>query len=149
MNNYKKTIKNLIIFILLIIITFALIFQNQDFGKILNIAFSVNKIYVLLGIIAMTCYFILEGANIKNILNALGENTTLTKAFKYSLIGFFFSGITPAATGGQPMEIYTMHKDGIKVAYGTMALLLELCSFQMITCICGIIGAIINYKLLL
>lgn len=32
--------------------------------------------------------------------------------YQYSFIGFFYSGITPSATGGQPVQLYYMSKDG-------------------------------------
>ena len=144
----KKFIRNFIIFIILIILTFILLFKNQDMNKIVNIILSVKIEYILIGILCMFIYFILESLNIKNILNELGDKVKLFNSFKYTLIGFFFSGITPAASGGQPMEIYFMHKDNIKVSNSTIALLVELISFQVITILFGIIGAIINYRML-
>ena len=50
---------------------------------------------------------------------------------KYAYIGYFFSSVTPSATGGQPLQLYAMSKDKIHVAHGTMALLTELTSFQI------------------
>jgi hypothetical protein len=35
------------------------------------------------------------------------------KVMRYSFIGFFFSGITPSASGGQPAQIYYMNKDNM------------------------------------
>mgnify|MGYP003571279958 CR=1 FL=1 len=144
----KKTIRNFLIFILLIIITFIVLFKDQDINEIYNIFLNVDIKYILLGILAMSLYFILEGLNLKQIINRFGKKTSLIKMIKFALIGFFFSGITPAASGGQPMEIYYMHKEDISVAYSTVALLVILISFQIITITCGIVGAIINYKLL-
>ena len=148
MKSKKQIFKNITIFILLIIITFVVIFNNNDFEKTINVILSVKIIYIILGIIAMFLYFILESLNINNILKKLGHKINIIKSLKYSLIGFFFSGITPAATGGQPMEIYYMKKEKIPVTHSTLALLIQLCSFHIITIICGIIGIIINYHLL-
>lgn len=52
------------------------------------------------------------------------------QAIPYALAGFFFSGITPFASGGQPMQLYAMHRDGISTARGTISLAMELASFQ-------------------
>ena len=95
----------------------------------------------------MTFYFLFETLNVKNILRRLGNRLSIINGLKYSLIGFFFSGITPAATGGQPMQIYYMKKNGIQVTNSTLALLIQICSFHIVTIICGIIGLSLNYKL--
>ena len=73
---------------------------------------------------------------------------TIKNALKYTLIGFFGSGITPAASGGQPMEIYFMKNDGIPVSKSTLALLIEICAFHIVTISSGIIGAIVNHNLI-
>ena len=46
------------------------------------------------------------------------------------------------------MEIYYMHKDDISVAHSTLALLMQLCSLQIVTITVGIISAVTNMDLL-
>ena len=82
----------------------------------------------------------------RRTLSALGEKISIPQSFKYSLIGFFFSSITPAASGGQPMQIYYMHKDNISVANSTLALLINLTSMQITTISLSIFSLIVNYK---
>ena len=147
MKNKTQMIRNLIIFILFIVITFSVIFNNFDFRKTINIILNTNKLYVLIGIFCMFLYFVFEGLNIRNILNSLGNKVSIFKAIKLTFIGFFFSSITPAASGGQPMEIYFMSKEKIPVIHGTIAMLIHLICFQIVTISLGIIGFIFNYKL--
>lgn len=148
MERIKKTIINLIIFILLIMLTFVLIFKDQDITQVLDIATKVKGQYILVAILAMSVYIIAESINIGRILKELGEKTRFISNVKYTLIGFFFSSITPAASGGQPMEIYYMHKDNISVAHSTVALLMHLWSFQIITITMGIISAFFHFDVL-
>lgn len=144
----KKTIVNLIVFILLIILTFYLILKDQDVSQIFNIITSVKKEFLLVGMLAICMYIICEAINIKRILKELGEHIKFFSAIRYVLICFFFSAITPAASGGQPMEIYYMHKDNISVANATLTLLVQLCCFQIVSISFGIISAIINFDVL-
>ena len=81
-------------------------------------------------------------------LKTLNEKSSFIQNFRYVLIGFFFSSITPAASGGQPMQIYYMHKNGISIANSTLSLLINLCSFQIITISFAMISLIFNYKYL-
>lgn len=144
----KKTIANLIIFILLIMLTFILIFKDQDITKVLEIATSVKGQYIVIAILTMCIYIIGESVNIGRILKELGEKSKFIHNIKYTLIGFFFSSITPAASGGQPMEIYYMHKDNISVAHSTLALLMHLWSFQIVTITMGIVSAFLHFDVL-
>lgn len=144
----KKTIINLIIFILLIMLTFILIFKDQDIVQVLEIATSVKGQYIVIAILVMSIYIIAESVNIGRILKELGEKSKFIHNIKYTLIGFFFSSITPAASGGQPMEIYYMHKDNISVAHSTLALLMHLWSFQIVTITMGIVSAFLHFDVL-
>ena len=147
-NKIRKIITNLIIFILLIILTFYLVLKDQDFSQMSSILKTVKKEFILLGILAMCIYVSCEAINIRRILKELEEKVSFFSAIKYTLSGFFFSAITPAASGGQPMEIYYMHKDNISVAHSTLTLLMHLCSFQIISISFGILSAIIHFDVL-
>ena len=148
MSKNKKTIKNLIIFILLIIFTFYIILKDQDIVEITQVLRNVRLDYVVIAIVAMLIYLVLESVNMGRKLKTLNEKSSFIQNFRYVLIGFFFSSITPAASGGQPMQIYYMHKNGISIANSTLSLLINLCSFQIITISFAMISLIFNYKYL-
>lgn len=94
----------------------------------------------------MVLYFLCETINVTRTLKELGEKSIFIRNFRYTLIGFFFSSITPAASGGQPMEIYYMSRDGINVANSTLALLVNLTSMQIATISIGLISVIFNWQ---
>ncbi|MBR1539587.1 MAG: flippase-like domain-containing protein [Clostridia bacterium] len=142
----KKSIRNLLLFILLIFITFYIIFKDQNPNEILKLLRSVDKKFVLIAVGFMFLYFMCETINVTRTLKELGEKSTFFRNFRYTLIGFFFSSITPAASGGQPMEIYYMSRDGLNVANSTLALLINLTSMQIATISIGIISVIFNFQ---
>ena len=144
--NIKKLIRNFIVFVGLIFLTLWVILKDQSITEILDVLDNVKIQFVIIGIICMAVYLILEGVNMRRTLKALGEKVTFMQSVKYSLIGFFFSSITPAASGGQPMQIYYMHKDKISVANSTLALLINLTSMQITTITLAIFSLIVNYK---
>ena len=133
-----------IFFIGIILLTFVLIFKDQDFGELFKTIFSVDQKFVILGIVLMLFYFLIESYNIRAILKKLGNKVTIRACLRYTLIGFFFSAITPASTGGQPVELYYMTKDKISGGDAAMSLLIQLCGFQISTIVLGIICAIIS-----
>jgi len=146
MNRIKKTIRNLTIFILLIIITFYIVLKDQDVSEIFSIFSNTKKQYIAIAVICMCGYVICEAINIRRTLKILGEKTTLWNTIRYALIGFFFSGITPAASGGQPMQIYYMYKENITVAHSTLALLINLSSMQIVTISIALFSMIFQFQ---
>ena len=125
-----------------------MVLKDQDVTEILKISATVKKQYILIAMFAMGVFIVSESINIGRILKELGEKSKFISNVRYTLIGFFFSAITPAASGGQPMEIYYMHKDNISVAHSTLALLMQLCSIQIVTITVGIISAVLHFEVL-
>ena len=80
----------------------------------------------------------------KYILKPLNVNISLKKGIFYSLIEFFFSGITPSSTGGQPVQLYYMTKDKIPMRKGYITLILNTVFFKLVLVILGIIVLIFN-----
>ena len=144
----KKMIRNFIFFVLLIILTFYIVFKDKNILDILEILNNVKKQYVAAAILCICIYLLCDSINIGKNLKGLKEQSGFLRNIKYTLIGFFFSGITPAASGGQPMQIYYMHKDGIKVANATLALLINLTCIQITTISLALFSISFNYKYL-
>jgi len=141
-------LRNLLFFFLLIFLTFWLIFRNQDMNELVNILKSVKTNWILIGVGIMFIYYLIEALNIKKILKLFNEKISIFSALKFTFIGFFFSSITPAASGGQPMEIYYMTKEKISGPNATLALLIQLCGFQISTITYGLICSFFNWHIL-
>ena len=153
MNLRKKTnfkmVKNLLLFIALIIFTFWWIFRKQNMNDLFNTIKSANIWYLILGAFLMLCYHLTESYNLRSILVSLGERKiSIFKTLKFTFIGFFFSSITPAASGGQPIEIYYMTKENIPGPKATLTSLLILFGFQISVITYGLICGILNPKVI-
>ncbi|MGN1330993.1 MAG: YbhN family protein [Clostridia bacterium] len=150
MENKKKSnlLISFIFFVLLIALTFKILLGDENVFHIFKILKSVKIQFVVIGIFSMFLYLVLEAVNMGRTLKKLGESSTFFRNIKYSFIGFFFSSITPAASGGQPMQIYYMYRDKISVANSTLALLINLSSMQVITISFALISLLFNYQYL-
>ncbi len=56
-----------------------------------------------------------------------------------TLIGLFYSNVTPGATGGQPMQVVAMRKRGVPSGYTTSALAVKFFCFEMALLLTGLI----------
>lgn len=143
---FKKGIINTVIFLFFIILTFYIIFKDDNIGEIFEIIKSVNIKFVIIAILCMCCFILSEGINIARTLKLLGCKVSIINSIKYALVGFFFSSVTPSASGGDPMQLYYMKKDGLPIGHSALALLTEFSSFQFVTVIMALIGFATNYK---
>ncbi len=144
----KKRIISAIIFFAIAFLTLYVIFKNNDIKQIAYNFGNANKFYLLIGLLCMFGYIFFESLNTYRLLRSLNDKVSFFQAIKYSIIGFFFSSITPSSTGGQPMQLYYMKKDKISISHGALALLVQLLSFQFITLVLAVLGFIFDYNLL-
>ena len=107
----RKNIISAIIFILLAALTFSAIFKGNDMGAVFAAMNKLHPIYLIAAMATAFFFVSAEGFMICYLLRSLNYKTSVAACVKYSFVGFFFSGITPSATGGQPMQLYYMNKE--------------------------------------
>jgi len=125
--------------VLLMVITFIILFNNYELANILEIIKKADLIFILLGFLLFFNYLFFEALSIKTLLGKLDCKTSLLSSIKYSVIDFYFCAITPSALGGQPMSIYYMNKDKIPVRKSTVALLINSSIYRTVLLIYGIV----------
>ena len=131
-----------LLLILIITLTLYSIFKNDSLSSIVDDISRINKIYLLVFFLMIGLYFALQGIYMKLTLKSLENNITLNKGIFYSMVEFYFSGITPSATGGQPVQLYYMTKDKIPVRKSYITLILNTIYFKVIVILLGIIALI-------
>ena len=75
----------------------------------------------------------------KEVLNVFNRKISLKKGIFYSSVEFYFSGITPSSTGGQPVQLYYMTKDKIPVKTSYIVLVLNTIYFKIVLLVLSII----------
>ena len=145
-NNIGKMIKNMSFFVILIILTYYFIFRKINRKELWLALKNTNYLYILIAVILGFGNIFFEAFIHYRNLKLLKEKTNFKACLKYAIIGFFFSAITPAATGGQPLQIYYMHKDGISYINATISILIQSFSYLTIMVLLGIFGYIFNYN---
>lgn len=144
-NSSKKVIKNAIFFTLLIILTYYFIFKKIDRRGIQEAIKHTNLWFLLIAALLASGNILFESLNLYRTLHKLGEKVTPWQAIKYGMVDFFFSAITPAATGGQPVQVIYMHKDNIKYTSATIAVLLQSFAYLIMMALLGLFGYLFNY----
>ena len=139
MKNKKKYILMFLFFVFIIFFTLMSIFDKNSLSSIIENIKKINIVYIFICLLIIFIYFLLQGIYMKTTLKALNKKITLKKGMFYSLIEFYFSGITPSSTGGQPVQLYYMTKDNIPIRKSYITLMLNTIYFKLIILILGII----------
>lgn len=134
-----------IFFLLLMALTFRTIFANNDLGEILSAMKSLDPFYFVCALASAILFVFGEGFMIWYLISQAGSKTRLFSCFGYSFVGFFFSGITPSASGGQPVQLFFMKKDGLPVADSTLTLMTVAVLYKFILVIIGL-GLLVFWK---
>ncbi len=149
MESKKKTILNLAILFALFGITIYMMFNGQDLGSIIKLVKQVHIGYFILGIALVVIFVCCEATIIKYLLHVIQIKWPLYKCVRYSFIGFFFSCITPSATGGQPAQIYYMKKEGLDIPKSTIVLFLVTIEYKFVLVFLGILIVLFGQPLII
>lgn len=145
MKNIKKYIFDIVLLILIFFLTYRIMFQDQDISEIIEDLLCASKKWIFAGSISAIVYVSCEGFVICYMLNMLKQKTTVFSCIRYSFIGFFFSYITPSASGGQPVQMYYMSKNGIDMGYSATIMLLITIAYKSILVIIGALFFIFKF----
>lgn len=147
----KSNLRRNIIDIVFLLVVFGLtiygVFHGENLEEVLEDLKKCDlAILVAPCIICVLAFILLESVIMKYIFRTLGTKLRLTRAYLYSFVGFFFSCITPSASGGQPAQIVFMRKDKLNVAHSTLVLLLITIGYKLVLVILGGVTLIIRPK---
>ena len=134
--NLKK-IGNWVFLILVFLLTLWSVFYGEDLGQVLNYLEAADNKYILMGIICVLLFIVGESTVIYYLMRTLGNRVQFSHCCLYSFIGFFYSCITPSASGGQPMQVVAMRKDKIPVAVSTVVLAIVTITYKMVLVLIG------------
>lgn len=149
MKDKKKYIYSIVFFVILFVLTYWAIFKDNSITEIIEVFKDVNVLYIIIAFGLAGIFLVTNGIYMKKILKYLGYKISLWKGFVYSCIEFYFSGITPSSTGGQPAQMYYMRKDKVPLSASSIAVLLITAIYKLVLIVLGIFALIFNAKLII
>lgn len=117
---------------------------KDNFEQSLSVLSSANVFWLILCFLAYVIYFLLETLVLRDIINQSKKDYKFKSAFKLYLMTKFFNGITPFSSGGQPLQIYELKKEGVRVTDGTTIIIKHFIIFQTAIDILALVGLIFN-----
>lgn len=142
----KKQIISILILIVIMLLTGSIFIKGCTVHDFINAFYHADYVFLLAGLGMMFLFIACEAANIFFIMKVLGQPVSLKKCFIYSFIGFYFSSITPSASGGQPAQVYYMKQDRISLPLSSLTMFYIMFVYQIGMILLGIAAFIFSYK---
>ena len=119
-------------------LTLWYVFRDKNLSKVLEYLSGAKLPYVSLAVAAVVAFILGESVILFYLLRRLGSKPKLGHCCLFSFIGFFYSAITPSASGGQPMQVFYMRRDGIPGAVSTVVLAIVTITYKLVLVVIGL-----------
>lgn len=137
-NRKKKLAINVILFLAIMVFTMWFVFRDEGVEAVLTAMKQMSFAHLLLAIAIALFFVSAEGVMIWYLLRSIDGTSSLFSCIRCSFIGFLFSGITPSATGGQPMQLYYLKRDGNSWSLSSVALMTVALMYKLVLVLYGV-----------
>lgn len=151
MKKHKKVIFETLFFIGIFLLTLYSVFFGEDLGAIADGLGRCNKAWLSPAILCVVIFICGEAVIIWHLMKTYGIKTPMKYCILFSSVGFFFSCVTPSASGGQPMQVYFMKRKNIPIPVASVVLMVVTIAYKMVLVITGLLllifghGFIVSY----
>ncbi|MBR4343148.1 MAG: flippase-like domain-containing protein [Lachnospiraceae bacterium] len=146
-SSLKKFLKYTLNVLLIIGITyFALhtLFKDNEPGVILKKIGEADIKWIMVAVLLMVFFVCGESIQFRMLFKGMKQKVSFIKCILLSNIGFFFSQITPGASGGQPLQIVYMTKLGVNAFVSTLVCMMVTLVYKLSLVVLFLIALIIK-----
>ena len=113
-------IVNTVFLVVIFALTIYGVFHGEDLGAMMEAMRRADVRWLLPGLFCVVFFIWGESIIIWYMMHSFQIPVKRRTCFLFSSVGFFFSCITPSASGGQPMQLYYMKKEKISLPVSTV-----------------------------
>lgn len=147
--NKKTVVRNIIFLAALMIIVFIVLFSFNDIESIGETLSKCNYNYLLIGVALLIGYCAFFNLSMTLLVKRKHKWISSMDTMLIAGSEFFFNGITPFSTGGQPFQVYSFKRKGIRLSDSTSILLYNFLCYQIALNIVLILSISIYFKQLI
>ena len=134
----KKRIWEILFLLLVFGSTVYMVFHGEDLERTLEIIARVRKEYLIPAVLCVVFFIWGESIIIYYMMGTLQVRLKKWTCFLFSSIGFFYSCITPSASGGQPAQVYYMRQKDIPVPVSALVLMVVTITYKAVLVLIGL-----------
>lgn len=138
MQSKKKMGFNLAFLILVFLLTVYGVFHGEDLHAVRSATRQADPVWLMPGVCCVVFFIWGESIIIWYMMHSFQIPVKKRTCFLFSSVGFFFSCITPSASGGQPMQLYYMKKEKISLPVSTVILMIVTITYKAVLVVVGV-----------
>ena len=144
MDQKLKKALSILVIVLSVAAVICIAFGNQELHDAWDAVRRLDLLYILGLLGCWAVYAGGDGVGIWFCLRRQGFRLSAGAIVRITLCGFFYSNITPGASGGQPMQVAAMNKAGVPVGNGTTTVTIRLICNQFMVSVLSLAFLIAN-----
>ena len=138
MSKKKRVLFQALFFFAVFGLTLWLVFRGEDLSDISEAIQGCDKFWIAMAIGCVLLYIWGESLILWFLMRSCKIYIGQGIAFLLASVGYFFSCVTPSATGGQPMQIYFLRKEKIPISVSTVLLMIITITYKLVLVILGL-----------
>ena len=131
-------IVNTVFLVVIFALTIYGVFHGEDLGAMMEAMRRADVRWLLPGLFCVVFFIWGESIIIWYMMHSFQIPVKKRTCFLFSSVGFFFSCITPSASGGQPMQLYYMKKEKISLPVSTVILMIVTITYKAVLVVVGL-----------
>lgn len=144
MNPKLKKIISTLFITLSVVAVFCIAFGNPELSNAWDALRSLDVRWIIGLFFCWAGYAFFDALGTWFCLKKQGFTLRISTVISITLIGFYYSNITPGASGGQPMQVNSLRKAGVPVGNGTTTVTIRLIANQFMVSVLSLVFLLLN-----
>jgi uncharacterized protein (TIRG00374 family) len=140
----QKYRRNIIILVILSLLVFYLALKD-DFNSVIRQVCTTEILFLLIALALLFINWLARASMMYLMIRKFNKDYKYWQAVKLIMITNLFHAITPFGTGGEPVQVYFISKDGVDVPTATTVVLKKIIIFQLTLLMYGLASITANY----
>lgn len=138
----SRTIWKVIYIAATLLIIVGIAFIDPNFKDIFTVIPQMEFVWIAAALGLILLYWFSDGLILNHVTSYVHRRESIWHSFKVGVIGLYYGALTPFATGGQPVQVVYMKRDGIPVGTSTCIVCIKFFLYELALCSFFVIGMI-------
>lgn len=134
----RSYVVSLVFLVLMAGATYWMLLRKYPIPKLEAATLLADNWLLALAVLCAFGFIVAEANCFYAIFRSLNSPLLYRRCLSCSILGVYFSAVTPSSSGGQPAQLYYLNMKGIPVGHGTIALLLVAVIYKVVLLLFGL-----------
>lgn len=145
----KATLFNIAIMVLSVVMIVYFAFKESSIDDLRASLSTLNKWWLLLACLFMLFNWLMDALLIFEFTRTSVKEYKFKDAFRTAMVGQYFNSVTPFSSGGQPMQIYSMSRQGVDAGVAGATMMQKFIVWQACLTLFSFVFIIFRYQFFL